>query len=324
MDLRKFDLNLMLVLNALSRDRSVTLAAQRLGMSQPTVSAALNRLRAVFQDELFVKTARGMEPTPRALELESAVAEVLEAVHGKILNCAPFDPATTARTFVVIAGELGQLVFVDRMLPALRKLAPRVRIRFIFPDAQERISALEDGRADLAMGYFPGFADRALFQQLLYSRSFVLVARADHPALCSGDLTRESFAQLQHVIVAMLSNLEETIESELRRQGIARNVAIELGHAAGAGELLAGSDLIAVLPESLAGIYCRSGRLRKWPVPVALPRYDVKQYWHRRSNKDPGVTWLRKLIATELQTGRDAASHPEERLLEGEMGYPDT
>lgn len=323
MGLRKFDLNLMLVLDALSRDRSVTLAAQRLGISQPTVSAALSRLRTVFQDDLFVKTARGVEPTPLARELESVVAEILEAVHSKLLNPAPFDPATTERTFVVIAGELGQLVFVDRLLSTLRKLAPRVRIRFIFPDAQERTSALEDGRADLAMGYFPEFTRGTLFQQLLYSRSFVLVARANHPALCDGDLTRERFAQLQHVIVAMLSNLEETIESELRRQGIARDVAVELGHAAGAGHVLAGSDLIAVLPESLAGIYCRSGRLRKWPVPVCLPRYNVKQYWHRRSNGDPGVTWLRKLIAAEFQARRRPAAPSEEHPHEDEAEYPD-
>ncbi|HKB53760.1 MAG TPA: LysR family transcriptional regulator, partial [Ramlibacter sp.] len=167
MDLRKFDLNLLLVLDALLRDRSVTLAAQRLGLTQPTVSAALNRLRAAFQDDLFVKTSRGVEPTQLARELENVVAETLETVQSGILNRTAFEAATTERTFVVIVGELGQMVFVDRMLMRFRQVAPRAKIRFVFPDAHERLALLKDGRADLAMGYFPQFARTNLFQQLL-------------------------------------------------------------------------------------------------------------------------------------------------------------
>ncbi len=311
MDLRKFDLNLLLVLDALARERSVTLASQRLGLSQPTVSAALNRLRALFQDDLFVKTARGVEPTPLARDLEGAVAEILENIQDGVLNRGSFDVASTERTFMVISGELGQMLFIDRLMPKFRQLAPRARIRFIFSDAQERAAALEDGRADLAVGYFPEFARGALFQQLLYSRSFVLVARKDHPELRGGELTREKFARLRHAVVATRSNLDEIVEPELRRQGIAREVVVELGHAAGARHLLATSDLISVLPESLAALYCRSGELREWPLPFPLPRYDVKQYWHRRSHGDAGAAWLRKLIASELQ----AASAEEEPRL---------
>ena len=321
MDLRKFDLNLLLVFDALSRDRSVTLAAQRLGISQPTVSAALNRLRNVFQDDLFVKTARGVEPTRLARELESVVSEILEAVYNGVLNRSTFDPMTTERTFMVMAGELGQLVFVDRVLPSFRQYAPRARIRFVYSDAQDRAAVLEDGRVDLAIGYFPQFARSTLYQQLLYSRSFVLVARSDHPTLCNGELTREKFALLQHAIVATRSNLNELIESELRQLGICRNVVVELGHAAGGGQVLSNSDLIAVVPESLASIYCRSGELREWPLPFLLPRYEVKQYWHRRAKSDPGVTWLRKLVVTALQAtdtmsgqvhlGKRQAEHPD-------------
>ena len=308
MDLRKFDLNLLLVLDALLQDRSVTLAAQRLGISQPTVSAALNRLRAVFQDDLFVKAPRGVEPTQLARELQSVVSEILDTVHNGILNRRIFDPATTERSFRVIVGELGQLVFVDRLLPAFRKLAPGARIQLVYADAQGRASALEDGRADLAMGYFPQFARTTLYQQLLYSRSFVLVARAGHPALRDGELTRDKLARLQHVTVAMRSNIDAIVEAELRQQGIAREVVVELGHAAGAGQILASSDLIAILSEPLANIYCRSGELRSWPLPFDIPRYEVKQYWHRRAHRDPGVRWIRNLIAAEFQA---TAAAPE-------------
>ncbi len=196
MDLRKFDLNLLLVLDALLRDRSVTLAAQRLGSSQPTVSAALSRLRTAFHDELFVKTAKGVEPTQLARELENVVGEILETIHDGVLNRTSFQPQTTDRTFVVIAGELGQRVFIDRVLHKFMRGAPNAKIRFIFPDANERISALEDGRADLAMGYFPQFARTTLFQQLLYSRPLVCVARVGHPAMHDGALTMEKFVKL--------------------------------------------------------------------------------------------------------------------------------
>ena len=322
MDLRKFDLNLLLVLDALLQDRSVTLAAQRLGISQPTASAALNRLRAVFQDDLFVKTPRGVEPTQLALELESVVSKILETVHNGVLNRGIFDPATTERTFRLIAGELGQTVFIDRLLPTFRKLAPRAHIQFIFSDAQQRALALEDGRADLAMGYFPQFARTTLYQQLLYSRSFVLVARTDHPALCNGELTCVKLARLQHVTVAMRSNIDGIVESELRRRGIPRDVVVELGHAAGAGQILANSDLIAILSEPLAAIYCRSGELRSWPLPFSLPRYEVKQYWHRRAHRDPGVRWLRKLIAAEFQATA-AVAEPGTHSPRNEVEHPD-
>lgn len=321
MDLRKFDLNLLLVLDALFQDRSVTLAAQRLGISQPTVSAALNRLRAVFQDDLFVKTPRGVEPTQLAHDLAGVVSEILDTVHNGVLNRGSFNPTTTERTFRLIAGELGQLVFVDRLLPAFRRLAPRARIQIIYSDPQGRTSALEDGRADLAMGYFPQFARTTLYQQLLYSRSFALVARADHPVLCDGELTCEKLARLQHVTVAMRSNLNAIVESELRRRGIPHDVVIELSHAAGAEQILSSSDLIAVLSEPLANIYCRSGKLSSWPLPFDIPRYEVKQYWHRRAHRDPGVRWLRKLIATEFQATA-AAPEPGAETLGAEAGQP--
>ena len=310
MDLRTFDLNLLRVFDALSRERSVTLAAQRLGISQPTVSASLNRLRGVLQDDLFVKTSKGVEPTPLARELDDVVAEILATVQGAVLNHANFKAATTERSFVVIAGQFGQLVLVDRVLMKFRALAPKARMRFIHPDENERAAVLEDGRADLAMGYFPQFARGNLFQQRLYARPFVCVARVGHPALADGVPSADAFGRLEHVVVAALSKFDEIIDAGFRRQAMPRRVGVELAYSAGAGHVLANSDLIAVVPEVLAGIYCRSGRLQQWPVPFHLPPYEVKQYWHRTVNKDPAVSWLRALIASELQV--DPALPPQE------------
>lgn len=300
MDLRNFDLNLLKVLDALLRDRSVSLAARRLNLSQPTVSAALRRLRDAFGEELFVKSARGVEPTPLALALQASVAQVLAHVQENILHRTTFEPATTTRQFVVIAGEFGQMVIVHQMLPRMQAEAPGARIKFIYPDAAERLAALQEGRADLAVGYFPQFASANLYQQLLYARPMVCVARRDHPALSAGP-TAEQFGAMAHLVVASLSNVNDLVESQLRKMDLVRTVPVELAHASGAPVILQHSDLIAVVPSVLARIYCENGLLQSYPVPIELPLLEVKQFWHRTVHADPAVTWLRTLVRETYQ-----------------------
>lgn len=305
MDLRNFDLNLLRVLDALLREKSVSLAARRLGLSQPTVSASLRRLREAFGEELFVKSARGVEPTALALELHGAVAEVLANVQQNILNRTTFEPATTTRQFVVIAGEFGQMVIVHQILPRIQAEAPGARIKFIYPDSAERLAALQDGRADLAVGYFPQFASANLYQQLLYARPMVCVARRDHPALSAG-LTAEQFGALAHLVVASLSNVNELVEAQLRKRDVVRMVPVELAHASGAPVILQHSDLIAVVPSVLARIYCENGLLQSYAVPLELPLLEVKQFWHRTVHADPAVTWLRALFRETYQQSSGA------------------
>jgi DNA-binding transcriptional LysR family regulator len=301
MDLRQFDLNLLLVLDALLKDRHVTLAARRLGMSQPAVSAALNKLRLLFDDRLFVKRSKGMDPTPRALELERPLVQVLETIHEELLGKTAFDPRTTERTFVLVMGEIGQMVFVGHILARFRSLAPGANVRVVAPAVAEREGLLEDGRADLAIGHFPQWLQPNLFQQRLYSRPLVCVARKKHAALARGPLTLESFAALDHAVVGTESNFQHLYEPELRRLGVRRRVVVELPNMSTAPLVLAQSDLLAILPELLAEIYCRDGALRIVELPFALPAYEVKQFWHRKLDQDPAVTWLRQLLAADFQ-----------------------
>ncbi|HEY8357776.1 MAG TPA: LysR substrate-binding domain-containing protein, partial [Ramlibacter sp.] len=210
------------------------------------------------------------------------------------------DPATSTRRFVLIAGELGQMVFVHDLLGALQAQAPGVAIKFIFPDAQQRVACLEDGRADLALGYLPQLAGGNLFQQQLYSRPLVCVARKGHTALRAG-LTRDLFSRLPHLVVASLSNVNDLVEAALRREGVGRQVPVELAHASGAAAILLRSDLIAVVPSVLARIYCEDEGLQAYPVPFDFPPMEVKQFWHRTVHADPAVTWLRRLVRDMYQ-----------------------
>jgi DNA-binding transcriptional LysR family regulator len=302
MDLRHFDLNLLRVLDALLKERHVTQAAQRLGLSQPAVSAALARLREAFGDELFVKRPHGVEPTARALALEAPLALVLATIRERLLDAPGFDPATSARAFTLIVGEVGQAVFAPRLLARLRALAPQATVRFVYPDADTRLAMLEDGRADLAIGPFPRWSDSdALFQQKLYARPLLGVARAGHPALADGALTLARFAALDHAIVGARSDFDRLVEPALQRLKLARRVVAELGHVAGAAQALAALDLVAIVPATLAETWQREAGLQAFALPFELPPHEVKQFWHRTRHRDPAVTWLRELVATEFQ-----------------------
>lgn len=302
MDLRHFDLNLLRVLDALLKERHVTQAAQRLGLSQPAVSAALARLREAFGDELFVKRPHGVEPTARALALEAPLALVLSTIRDRLLDAPGFDAATSARAFTVIVGEVGQAVFAPRLLACLRERAPEATVRFVYPEASARLAMLEDGRADLAIGPFPQWSDTdALFQQKLYARPMVGVARAGHPALAGRPLTPARFVMLDHAVVGARSDFDRLVEPALQRLNLTRRVVAEFGHVAGAPQALAALDLVAIVPATLAQTWQREAGLEAFTLPFELPPHEVKQFWHRTRHRDPAVTWLRELVAGEFQ-----------------------
>ncbi|HSI57626.1 MAG TPA: LysR family transcriptional regulator [Ideonella sp.] len=311
MNLRHLDLNLLVVLDALLTEHGATAAAQRLGVSQSTVSSALAKLRELFQDELFVKRPHGMEPTPRALELQGPVQGLMRTIREDILSRSGFDPAAAERSFVLVTGELGQLVFLHRILARIRAAAPRANVRVLACAAADRQAVLEEGRADLAVGYFPQFSGADLYQQLLYfSHPMVCIARTGHPALLDGQLTAEKFARLEHAVVGTEGNHPQIYEPVLKQLGIQRRVVVELPGFAGTSALIAGSDLIAIVPAALAQIYAQDRQIQTYPSPIAFPNCDVKQFWHRRVHHDPAVAWLRALIAEEFHGSRGAAESP--------------
>lgn len=303
MNPREMDLNLLLVLDVLLAERNVTHAARRLGVSQSTVSAALARLRVLFNDELFLKRPHGVEPTPRALALREPLTAAMTAVRDGVLSQTHFDPAVSHRTFVLMLGEMGQMLFAPRLMDAVREQAPHVNLRFVSGAAGTRTGLLESGEAELAVGYFPEFAQSDLFQQKLYAaQPFVCLARADHPVLRDQALTLDLFARLDHAVVGTEGGYPQLYEPVLRGLGVQRRVVVELPGLAATQHLLAHSDLVAVVPEQLAALFCRDGALRAHPTPVPFPACEVRQFWHRRLHHDPALIWMRQCVATLLQS----------------------
>jgi DNA-binding transcriptional LysR family regulator len=223
--LSDLDLNLLRVLAVVADKRSVSAAAVELRKSQPSVSSALGRLRAFFGDPLFVRSGNTMQPTPRMLEIIGPVRDVLVSVGANIVASPTFDPAARNAEIVLALSDVGEVVFLPKLLPELRRLAPRTDIRSVSLPAADVASGLEAGTIDLAIGYFPNLKQHNFFQQSLFSDTFTCLIRADHPVR-SPRLSLRQFIRLEHAVIRAESRTEEVIERFLVRRRIGRRVVL--------------------------------------------------------------------------------------------------
>lgn len=301
MTVNDLDLNLLRVLTALDEQRSVSAAAVKLQRSQPSVSAALSRLRAFFSDPLFVRSGNRMQPTPRAIEIMGPVKEVLARIGAEIVAAPVFDHSASQQPVVLALSDVGEVVFLPALLAELRRIAPRVSVRSVSLTADEVADGLEDGAIDLALGYFPNLKRHNFFQQTLFTDTFTCLLRADHPVK-SPRLTLSQFLQLDHAVVRAESRTEEVIERFLVRRRIERRVVLTTPHFASVPPIVERSDLVVTVPEPVARYFSTvSARIRCVRPPFEPPRIDLKQFWHRKFHHDARNTWLRSLVCRLFQ-----------------------
>lgn len=291
MDLRGFDLNLLIVFNALAQHRSVTRAGESIGLSQPAMSAALARLRLLLGDPLFVKTGAEMRPTPRAAQLVAPVRQALEIVKGEVLLTQAFDPATSTRTFCILTPDIGESNNIPRLLSLLAAEAPGVNIRVLSMPRHAAYEALEIGAVDLAVGYFPDLQREGLFVQRLFRNDHVCMVRRDHPVI-GERLSLKQFMAADHAVVRP-EGREHVFEQHLQARGIQRRVRLEVAHFMSLLPIISTSDLIATVPRDLADVCVRYGHIRVLPTPLKVPAIEIHQFWHRRVHKDIAHQWLR-------------------------------
>lgn len=291
MDIRNVDLNLLVIFDEMARHRSVNRTAQAIGLSQPATSAALARLRALFDDPLFVRTGAQMEPTPRAQALAPAVRRVVEAIHDEILAPSAFDPATAQRSFTIVTPDIGEVSFLPGVLRRLRQEAPQVRLRAVAKPREAAAAALESGEADLAVGFFPDLQKAGFFQQGLFKTSYVCIACSRNEA-ASARMTLRQFLDARHIVV-LPNGREHLLDRFLADKGWSRHVTLELSHFMSLLALLPGTDLIATVPEDIATVVGRHVPLKTIELPFKAPRLDVQQFWHRRMQQDAANRWLR-------------------------------
>ncbi|MFP3557527.1 LysR family transcriptional regulator [Paraburkholderia sp. SIMBA_049] len=293
------DLNALYVIEALSLERSVSRAADRLGLTQPAVSHALARLRESFQDDLFVRAGAVMAPTPVGEKVIDGVQRALAVIRQDIWQAKSFDAATTTRTFSVCLSDMGVIVLLPRLLAALHAQAPNATLRPIQVPSVELASALQDGEVDLAIGYL-GRLGENLHQQSLFRRSLVGII-AGSGTRKTVKMSLERFVASRHVVSATLAITNQLLEKELRRQGMKLRIGVDVPYLLAVPGLVANSDYIAVVPEELAALFSRLAAVDVFTLPIPLEDLTVQQFWHARYHNDAGHRWFRALVASTLR-----------------------
>lgn len=306
LDIRHVDLNLLLAFDALLEHRSVTRAGEAIGLSQPAMSAALSRLRATFDDALFVKLGPQMQPTIRAELLADPVRRVVQAIRTEILLPSGFDPLHSDRVFTLITPDIGEMLFVPPLIAHFSTVAPGVRIHAISRPRGTAASALEEGAADLALGYFPDLKGAGFFQQKLFENRHVCVMRQHHPLASRATLDLDTYLAQKHVVVRP-DGREHVFEQHLHRQGIQRDTVTELSHFMSVLPAIESSDLVATVPADLAQLFRRYAQVCLHTAPLDVAAIAVHQFWHRRAHQDPAVTWLRAQVLQLLGRGNKTA-----------------
>ncbi|WP_300712177.1 LysR family transcriptional regulator [Limnohabitans sp.] len=292
MELARLDLNLLLVFHHLLREKRVSAVATVLGMSQPAVSSALGRLRASLGDELFLRTQRGMEPTPYALQLAEPVAAALDGLQQALNVRASFDHATSERRFTLAMTDVGEMYFLPVLMDALAHAAPGVTLNVVAVTSASLKDDMASGRTDLALGLLPQL-QAGFFQQSLFRQPYVCLMREGHPLASKDDLTLPDFAAASHVRVIAAGTGHGRVDEALERQGLQRRIRLTVPHYVALGDVLGHSDLIATVPERFAQRVTGPFTLTARPLPLAVDGSVIHQFWHAHLHKDPGHQWLR-------------------------------
>lgn len=298
MNLRSFDLNLLLVFDALMSERSVTAAAAKIGLSQPAMSNALARLRDRLGDKLFFRGRKRMVPTPRALELapdiEAALHHLRVAVQGR-----EFTPASATARFRLATTDEIELSLLPKLIKKLSVLAPGASVSCVRLDGLFRVpeTDLQSGALDFAIGSFPNPSplESSLFAHTLYEARFVCIVRAGHPVIRKG-LSFAEFCRLKHVVTFYPGAGPGMLDRILAERGHKRNIALSLPHWLSVPFAVAETDLIASLPDSVARAMSRSLRLQRMKLPVTIPPLQTSLVWHTRTHEDAARRWFRDLV----------------------------
>ena len=298
MDLHGIDLNLLVAFDALIAERSVTRAGGRIGRTQPAMSAALSRLRALLGDELFVRSPSGLQPTPRALDLAEPLGRALADIQRTLDYTQAFEPWSSAAIFTLGLSEHPSHVLLPRLVERLREAAPAVTLRVrSFTARDDAVAMLDAGEVDLTVGVSTTTQPGRILARSLWEERFVCVVRREHPA-AGAPLDLLAFLALSHLLVSPENERFGHVDAALAKLGRKRRLALTLPQMYAAPALVARSDLIATL---MAGVVEASGRVDDLTVlqpPVDLEPVPFVLSWHRRNDVHPAQRWARELIAS--------------------------
>ena len=306
LNFRTLDLNLLRVFNEIMTERSLTKAAGKLALTQPAVSNALRRLREALGDDLLRRCGHGLEPTPRALALWPAVQQALLSLQ-ETLAPGRFVPAQASTTFVLAMADATAAELIPGLVQALDQAAPGVTARVVPLTTRDPRRLLDEEAADLAVGYFPAVLASLTAQaqageavafdhQRLYLTEYVCVMRRDHP-LAQQELTLERYCAARHLLVSFSGRPYGFIDEALAGLGQRRHIVLTVNQFFTAGRVVAGSDLLTVLPRRFLSVTGIADRLEVRELPFVVPVVHVDAIWHRRLQHSSAHAWLRSVLA---------------------------
>lgn len=299
------DLNLLRVFDAVMTEQNLTRAAGHLAMTQPAVSNALKRLRDSLGDELLIRTAFGVKPTPRAEALWPSVRRALSELEAAVTP-ESFDVSTSEVTFRLAMADSSASLWLPLLAASIEKEAPSIQVRMVPLTTREPRPLLMRGDIDLAFGFFPGVAVQLAGQvgaltpirhERLYSGHYVCVMRQDHP-LAAGELTVDSYCAARHLFVSLSGRAHGLIDEALDQMNRERRIVMTVNQFFTAGRVVANSDLITVLPRHLLPSTGMANVLISKELPFPLPEVHVDMLWHERDARSPAHKWLRQRLTT--------------------------
>jgi DNA-binding transcriptional LysR family regulator len=310
MELHEMDLNLLVVFNELLTQRRVSKVAESLGISQPAVSNSLAKLRRLLGDELFLRTAKGMEPTPFADQLAESVSYALAMIHSGLNQRTSFVPETAQRAFTIGITDVGEIYFLPALIERLRRDAPGVTVSTVRNTAVNLRDELESGKVDLAIGLLPQLK-AGFFQRRLFKQGYVCLMRRGH-RLDKARMSLADFSAAEHLLVVSAGTGHGKVDELLQRSGITRKVRLTVPHYVSVGHILQGSDLIATVPQRLAERLLKPFGLVQVAHPATIPDVAINVFWHAKYHRAPANQWLRSVVfdlfADDEPTARRASS----------------
>jgi len=299
MKLFNIDLNLLKVLQALIEERNVTRAGARIGRSQPAMSNALNRLRLLFDDPLLVRAAGGLQLTPRAEALRGPINDILGSIEDCLVAGSAFDPGTARGIYRIAAPDYISLPALPPLLARLSRTAPNLDFHVITEDRGPALAALEANRVDVAIGSFedvkPSIRTKRLFRE-----DFVCLVRKGHPVL-DAPFSKQAMLSHPHLLVAATGARRGIFDDILDRYGEKRRIATSVSHFLLAPYLLERSDMIGVFTRRVSERLRLSFNLEMLDIPFEIAGFEASLAWHLRSDRDPGLAWIRAQIQLTCQ-----------------------
>ncbi|HEX2531271.1 MAG TPA: LysR family transcriptional regulator [Burkholderiaceae bacterium] len=295
------DLNLLRVFDAVMTEQNLTRAANRLAMTQPAVSNALRRLRDALGDELLLRTAHGVKPTPRAEELWPTVRTALASLEEAVAPTA-FNVSKVRATFRMAMADATAVLWLPSLVRSIEQEAPGVNVRMVPLTTREPRPMLLRGDIDLAIGFFPGVVaqlaggpDTPIRHERLYSGRYVCVMRKDHP-LAKKELTLDDYCNADHLLVSFSGRAHGLTDEALAQLNRERRILLTVNQFFTGGRVVANSNLLTVLPRHLLASTGMTGSLIAKELPFKLPAVHVDMLWHERDARNPAHRWLRERL----------------------------